>query len=96
MSEGLMAFIEVGEGRARGQTDRARGERARGLGKRRLADQGRTCVSVVCARVLAHVVTRPGLLLPWSVHKASSASLKLLILCGGQGISSTRSRDMLH
>jgi hypothetical protein len=72
------------------------GEHARELDKRRLADQGRTRVSVVSARVLACVVTRPGLLLPWSVHKTSSPSLKLPILCGGQGISSTGSSDMVH
>jgi hypothetical protein len=47
------------------------------LGKRRLADQGRTRVSVVSVQVLARVVTRPGLLLPWSMHKTSSPSLKL-------------------
>jgi hypothetical protein len=73
-----------------------RGERAWGLGERRRADQGRTRVRVVFARVLARVVTRPFLLLPWSVHKTSSHSLKLLILCGGQRIWPTGSRDMEH
>jgi hypothetical protein len=95
VSEGLTAFIGAGAGRARGGLTVRRAS-ARGLGKRRRADQGRTCAHVVSARVLAHVVTCPGLLLSWSVHKTSSPSLKLLILCGGQRIWSTRSRDMAH
>jgi hypothetical protein len=52
-----------------------RGERARGLGERWRANQGRTRVRVVSARVLARVVTHPCLLLPWSVHKTASLSI---------------------
>jgi hypothetical protein len=70
--------------RARDGLDSALGERARGLGERRRADQGRTRVYVSSARVLARVVTHPSLLLPWSVHKTSSPPYKLSIMCGGQ------------
>jgi hypothetical protein len=63
---------------------------------RRGCEEGRTRVRVVSARVLARVVTRPCLLLPWSVHIASSPSLKLPISCGGQMIWPTGSRDMEH
>jgi hypothetical protein len=69
------------------------GERACGLGERRGADQGRTRVCVSSARVLARVVTHPSLLLPWSVHKTSSP-YKLPIMCGGQRIWPTGSKDM--
>jgi hypothetical protein len=82
-------------GRAEDLTMRG-SEHARGLGERRCADQGRTHVCFVSTRVLARVVTRPCLLLPWSVHKTSSPSSKLLILCGGQRIWPTGSRDMEH
>jgi hypothetical protein len=95
MSEGLMAFIGAGA-RTRDGLTVSGGEHARGLGKRWRADQGRTRVRVVSARVLARVVTRPGLHLPWSVHKTSSPSLKLPILCGGQRIWLYGSRDMVH
>jgi hypothetical protein len=82
--------------RARGGlTVREGGESAR-VGQRRHADQGRTRVRIVSARVLAHVVARPRLLLPLSVHKTSSPSLKIPILYGGQRIWSTGSRDMAH
>jgi hypothetical protein len=98
-----MAFIGVGarrtdraQGRARGGLTVRRGERARRLGERRHADHGRTRVCVVSVRVLARVVTGPCLLLPWSVHKTSSPSLKPPILCGGQRIWPTGSRDMEH
>jgi hypothetical protein len=79
-------FIGTGEhGRGRGRaadlTERW-GERARGLGERRHADQGRTRVPVRSAQVLAHVVIHPSLLSPWSVHKTSSPPYKLPILCG--------------
>jgi hypothetical protein len=67
-----------------------------GLGEHRCVDQGRTHAHVVSARVLACVVTRPCLLSPWSVHKTSSPSFKLPILCGGQRIFPTGSRDMEH
>ena len=58
------------------------GERARGLGERRRANQGQTRVRVHSAQVLARVVIHPSLLLPWSVHKTSSPPYKLPILCG--------------
>jgi hypothetical protein len=63
-----------------------RGERARGLGERQRADQGRTRVHVHSAQVLARVVIHSSLLLPWSVHKTSSPPYKLPILCGGHRI----------
>jgi hypothetical protein len=78
-----------------GLTVRGR-ERVRGLGEHWRADQGQTRVHVVSAQVMARVVTRPCLLLPWSVHKTTSPSLKLPILCGGQRIWPTRSIDMKH
>jgi hypothetical protein len=61
-------FIGTGEhdrgrGRAADLTERW-GERARGLGKRWRADQGRTRVPVRSAQVLARVVIHPSLLLP--------------------------------
>jgi hypothetical protein len=62
------------------------GERARGLGERRRADQGRTRVPVRSAQVLARVVAHPSLLSPWLVHKTSSPPYKLPILCGGHRI----------
>jgi hypothetical protein len=80
-------------GRAADLTVRG-GERARGLGERRRADQGRARVCVSSAQVLARVVTHPSLLLPWSVHKTSSPSYKLLIMCGCQRIWPTGSKDM--
>jgi hypothetical protein len=83
MSEGLTTFIGTSARMACRRIAMRGGECARGLGKHRLADQGRTRVSVVSAHVLARVVTRPGLLLPWSMHKTSSPSLKLPILCSG-------------
>lgn len=70
------------------------GERVRGLGDHRCADQGRAFVFVSSARVLARVVTHPSLLLPLSVHKTSSPSYKLPIMCGGQRIWPTSSKDM--
>jgi hypothetical protein len=70
------------------------GERARGLGERRRADQGRTRVLVRSAQVLARVVIHPSLLSPWSVHKTSSPPYKLPILCGGHRILSTGFRDL--
>jgi hypothetical protein len=81
------------KGRAADLTER-RGERARVLGERRRADQGRTCVPVHSAQVLARVVAHPSLLSPWSVHKTSSLPYKLPILCGGHRILSTGCRDM--
>jgi hypothetical protein len=91
-----VTFIVVGAARhASGLTVRG-GERARGLGELWPADQSRTRGGVVSARVLARVVTHLGLLLPWSVQKTSSPPLKLPILCGGQGILPTGSRDMVH
>jgi hypothetical protein len=74
-----------GRGRATDLTGRW-GECARGLGERRRADQGRTCVHVHSARVLARVVIHLSLLLPWSMHKTSSPPSKLPILCGGHRI----------
>jgi hypothetical protein len=71
-----------------------RGERARGLGERRRADQGRTRVPVRSAQVLACVVAHPSLLSPWSVHKTSSPPYKLPILCGGHRILPTGCRDL--
>jgi hypothetical protein len=90
-------FIGAGEhGRERGRaadlTERW-GERARGLGDRRRADQGRTRVPVRSAQVLARVVIHPSLLSPWSVHKTSSP-YKLPILCGGHRILPTGFRDL--
>jgi hypothetical protein len=82
-----------GQGRAADLTER-RGERARGLGEHRRADQGRTRVPVRSAQVLARVVTHPSLLSPWSVHKISSPPYKLSILCGGHRIWPTGCRDM--
>jgi hypothetical protein len=70
------------------------GVSARGLGERRRADQGRTRVCVSSTRVLARVVTHPSLLMPWSVHKASSPSYNLPIMCGGQRICPTSFKDM--
>jgi hypothetical protein len=70
-----------GQGPAADLTER-RGERARGLGERRHADQGRTHVPVHSAQVLARVVVHPSLLSPWSVPKTSSPPYKLPILCG--------------
>jgi hypothetical protein len=70
------------------------GERARGLGERRRADQGQTRVHVHSVRVLACVFIHPSLLLPWSVHKTSSPPYKLLILCGGHWIWPTSFKDM--
>jgi hypothetical protein len=70
-----------GRGRTTDLTGRW-GKRARRLGERRRADQGRTCVRVHSARVLACVVIHPSLLLPWSVHKTSSPPYKLPILWG--------------
>jgi hypothetical protein len=66
----------------------------RGLGERQCADQGRTRVCVSSTRVLARVVTHTSLLLPWSVHKTSSPSYKLPIMCEGQRIWPTGSKDM--
>jgi hypothetical protein len=82
-----------GQGRATDLTER-RGERARGLGERRRADQGRTRVPVRSAQVLARVVTHLSLLSPWSVHKTSSPPYKLPIMCGGHRILPTGCRDM--
>jgi hypothetical protein len=70
------------------------GKRARGLGERRRADQGRTCVRVHSAQVLARVVIHPSLLSPWSVHKTSSPPYKLPILCGGHRILPTGFKDL--
>jgi hypothetical protein len=70
-----------GQGRATDLIER-RGERARGLGERQRADQGRTRVPVRSAQVLAHVVTHPSLLSRWLVHKTSSPPYKLPILWG--------------
>jgi hypothetical protein len=77
-----------GQGRTADSTERW-SERARGLGERRRADQGRTRVPVRSAQVLARVVTHPSLLSPWSVHKTSSPPYKLPILCGGHRILPT-------
>ena len=82
-----------GQGRAMDLTERW-GERARGLGERRRADQGRTRVPVHSSQVLARVVTHPSLLSPWSVHKTSSPPYKLPFLCGGHRILPTGCRDM--
>jgi hypothetical protein len=70
------------------------GERARGLGERRRADQGRTRVRVHYARVLARVVIHLSLHSPWSVHKTSSPPYKLPILCGGHWIWPTGFKDL--
>jgi hypothetical protein len=70
------------------------GKRARGLGERRRADQGRTRVHVRSAKVLARVVIHPSLLSALSVHKTSSPPYKLLILCGGHRILPTGFRDL--
>jgi hypothetical protein len=70
------------------------GERARGLGERRRADQGRTRVRVHSTRVLVRVVIHSSLLLPWSVHKTSSPPYKLPILCVGHRIWPTGFKDM--
>jgi hypothetical protein len=72
----------------------AEGEGARGLGEHRRADQGRTRVHVHSAQVLASVVIHPCLLSPWSVHKTSSPSYKLPILCGGHMILPTGFKDL--
>jgi hypothetical protein len=82
-----------GHGR-RGDFTTRQGERARWLGERRRADQGRTRVPVRSAQVLARVVTHPRLLSPWSVHKTSSPPYKLPILCGGHRILPTGCRDI--
>jgi hypothetical protein len=82
-----------GRGRAADLTERW-GERARGLGERRRADQGQTCVHVHSAQVLARVVIHPSLLLPWSVHKTSSPPYKLPIMCGGHRILPTGFKDL--
>jgi hypothetical protein len=82
-----------GQGRAAYLTERWC-ERARGLGERRRADQGRTRVPVRSAQVLARVVTHPSLLSPWSVHKTSSPPYMLPILCGGHRILPTGCKDL--
>jgi hypothetical protein len=82
-----------GHGRATDLTERW-GERARGLGKRRRGDQGRTRMPVRSAQVLTRVVTHPSLLSPWSVHRTSSPPYKLPILCGGHRILPTGCRDL--
>jgi hypothetical protein len=82
-----------GQGRAVDLTERW-GERARGLGERRRADQGRTSVPIRSAQVLARVVTHLSLLSPWSVHKTSSPPYKLPILCGGHSILPTGCKDL--
>jgi hypothetical protein len=88
----------VGEhGRERGRAvdlTRRWGERTRGLGERRHADQGRTRVRVHSAQVLARVVIHPSLLSPWSVHKTSSPPYKIPILCGGHRILPTGFKDL--
>jgi hypothetical protein len=81
-------------GTARGGLDRTLGQARTGLGERQRADQGRTRVRVHSARVLAHVVIHPSLLLPWAVHKTSSPPYKLPILCGGHKIWPTGFKDM--
>jgi hypothetical protein len=92
---GLASEHGRGQGRATDLTER-RGERARGLGERRRADQGQTRVPVCYAQVLARVVAHPSLLSPWSVHKTSSPPYKLPILWGGHRILPTGCRDMEH
>jgi hypothetical protein len=82
-----------GQGRAADLTERL-GERARGLGERQRADQGRTRVPVRSAQVLARMVTHPSPLSPWSVHKTSSPPYKLPILCRGHRILPTGCRDL--
>jgi hypothetical protein len=72
------------------------GKYEHGLGELWHADHGQTRASIASAPVLARVVTCPSLLLPWPVHKTSSPPLKLPILCGGQGILSTETRDTAH
>jgi hypothetical protein len=67
-----------------------------GLGELWHADHGRTRPSIASTPVLTRVVTCPSLLLPWPVQKTSSPPLKLPILCGGQGILSTETRDTGH
>jgi hypothetical protein len=80
---GFIGAGEHGRGRERATDLTGRcGERARGLGERRRADQGRTRVPAHSAQVLARVVIHPSLLSPWSVHKTSSPPYKLPILCG--------------
>jgi hypothetical protein len=70
------------------------GERVRGLGERRRADQGQTRVRIHSTQVLARVVIHPSLLLPWSVQKTSSPPYKLPILCGGHRILPTGFKDL--
>jgi hypothetical protein len=85
-----------GHGRGRGRAEdltKRWGERARGLGEHRRANQGRTRVRVHSAQVLARVFIHPSLLLPWSVHKTSSPPYKLSILCGGHRILPTGFKD---
>jgi hypothetical protein len=82
-----------GRGRAANLTERW-GERARGLGERRCADQGRTRVRVHSTQVLARVVIHLSLLSPWSVHKTSSPPYQLPILCGGHRILPTGFKDL--
>jgi hypothetical protein len=82
-----------GRGRVADLTERW-GERARGLGECRRADQGRRRVHVRSAQVLARVVIHPSLLSPWSVHKTSSPPYNLPILCGGHRILPTGFRDL--
>jgi hypothetical protein len=82
-----------GRGRAADLAERC-GERARGLGERRHADQGRTRVHVCSAQVLARVVIHLSLLSPWSVHKTSYPPYKLPILCGGHRILPTGFKDL--
>jgi hypothetical protein len=80
---GFKGASEHGRGRGRAADLTGRwGERASGLGERQRADQGQTRVRVHSARVLERVVIHPSLLLPWSVHKTSSPSYKLLIVWG--------------
>jgi hypothetical protein len=91
--QGLLAFIGSSTRRAR-RTWPCAGASARGFDERRRADYGRTRVCVSSAWVLAQVVTHPSLLLAWSVNKTSSPFYKLPIMCGGQRIWPTGSKDM--
>jgi hypothetical protein len=93
---GLRGFYRCTSGKGAWADWPCAGPSARRLGELWPADQGRTRGGVVSTRVLARVVTRPGLLLPWLVHKTSSPPLKQPILCGGQGILLTKSWDMVH
>jgi hypothetical protein len=90
-------FYRCGHGRGVAVVDqRFRGARGacivRGESVHTTSSMWRNCLNPFPLRDVTH----PSLFLAWPMHKTSSASLKLPILCGGQGISSTRTKDMDH